>query len=121
MFINVTPFSSAQPTFGGLFMAFDHHKWNKVIYTGVPEFNALTFFDVSEERFKIPHVVTEVCLVLLIFSLTFTRRSKLFPSIFQVARGITRARISLTGWFTYPEDKDMLQFGPGIDAGSQRI
>ena len=80
-----------QPTYGGLYMAF-HERTDDVMYVGVPKFNALTFFDVSEERFKIPHVVTEV------------------------AAGVTAPRLSLTGWFAYVSDNDTLSYAPpGLD------
>ena len=48
--------------------------YKEVVKVGVPTFNTMTFFDVSEERFVIPHVVTEV------------------------AAEISNPRIALTGW-----------------------
>lgn len=79
-----------EPTYGGLFMAFSNKSHTDIINVNVPEFNSLAFFDVSEERFVIPHVVTEV------------------------ANGINKPRISITGWFAYTTDNDELEYGPGI-------
>ncbi len=71
-------------------MAFNETT-DDVFYVGVPKFNTLVFFDVSEERFRIPHVVTEV------------------------AAGVTEPRISITGWFAYISDNDTLDYSSRVD------
>ncbi len=85
-----------QPTFGGLFMAFNETT-DEVMHVGVPTFNTLMFFDVSEERFKIPHVVTEV------------------------AAGVTEPRLSLTGWYAYVSDNDTLDYETGSEASGDAL
>eukprot|EP00047_Mylnosiga_fluctuans_P020894 m.97567 g.97567 ORF g.97567 m.97567 type:complete len:453 (+) comp8670_c0_seq2:339-1697(+) len=64
-------------TFGGLLLVLQEYDWTQVRRVLVPSYGTFTFFDVSRERFQIPHTVSEV------------------------PRGVTATRIALTGWFQY--------------------
>ena len=66
-------------------MLLDPDNWQHVRRVVVPTFNTLTFFDVSRERFIIPHFVTEI------------------------VQGVDHPRVALTGWYQYKGGEEPLE------------
>eukprot|EP00049_Salpingoeca_infusionum_P013340 m.248746 g.248746 ORF g.248746 m.248746 type:complete len:487 (-) comp15420_c1_seq2:144-1604(-) len=72
--------------YGGLLVFMDQRNWDRPIHVAVPEPNAFTFFDVSEEYRILPHCVTEV------------------------VAGLDKERIAVTGWMQFRGEKDKFSF-----------
>eukprot|EP00056_Hartaetosiga_gracilis_P021998 m.27617 g.27617 ORF g.27617 m.27617 type:complete len:147 (+) comp9382_c0_seq1:951-1391(+) len=72
--------------YGGLLFFLDPENWDTAKHVFVPQRNAFTFFDVSEERRVSPHLVTEV------------------------SSGISHERVAVTGWMQYLGEKDKFKF-----------
>ncbi|EGD77649.1 hypothetical protein PTSG_08742 [Salpingoeca rosetta] len=72
--------------YGGLLLFLNQYNWDQAERVLVPQRNAFTFFDVSEERRVLPHLVTEV------------------------VAGLDRERIAVTGWMQFKGERDKFCF-----------
>ena len=72
--------------YGGLLYHLDEKDSKKIKRVMMPTHNTLTFFDVSRERFAIPHFVSEV------------------------VQDLTEMRLSITGWFQYSGEDEAFRY-----------